>query len=392
MAYRISELAALVDLSRTALLYYEKLGLIAGTRQSNGYRIYGDKDLQRLRLLQQLQAGGLTLNECKACLDAKVDRALLTNRLQQLDAEIAEKQQARQLLAALLGRGPLREWHERTNQLAPDAHLDWLKQQGFDEKEALHLKWLSKDMNEHEQYMADFMTVYQPLDRWGPGTETDSLRALELLPITPTQAADIGCGKGLSSILLAQHANCQVTAVDNEPNALGQLAQRVQQLGLAERVTTQCASMTALPFLPESFDLIWSEGAAYVMGVENALSQWQPLLRDQGCLVLSDLVWLTDRPSQSAQDFWQQEYPDMQSVKTRLSQMEASGYAVVEHFTLSEQAWRNYYLPLKARLAELQPSLPESAALQDLAHEIALYEQHLGEFGYEMFVLQVRRR
>lgn len=150
--------------------------------------------------------------------------------------------------------------------------------------------------------------------------------------------------------------------------------------------------MTALPFVPESFDLIWSEGAAYVMGVENALSQWQPLLRDQGCLVLSDLVWLTDRPSQSAQDFWQQEYPDMQSVKTRLSQMEASGYAVVEHFTLSEQAWRNYYLPLKARLAELQPSLPESAALQDLAQEIALYEQHLGEFGYEMFVLQVRRR
>lgn len=36
-----------------------------------------------------------------------------------------------------------------------------------DEKQAFYFKWLSKDMNEHDQYMADFMQVYQPLDRWG---------------------------------------------------------------------------------------------------------------------------------------------------------------------------------------------------------------------------------
>ena len=38
--YRISELALLVGLSRTALLYYEKLNLINGKRQENGYRVY----------------------------------------------------------------------------------------------------------------------------------------------------------------------------------------------------------------------------------------------------------------------------------------------------------------------------------------------------------------
>ncbi|MCG8524020.1 MAG: MerR family transcriptional regulator [Pseudomonadales bacterium] len=56
--YRISELAAQLSLSRSTLLYYERKGLITGKRQSNGYRFYGEKDLQRLRLLQQLQAGG----------------------------------------------------------------------------------------------------------------------------------------------------------------------------------------------------------------------------------------------------------------------------------------------------------------------------------------------
>ncbi len=35
------------------------------------------KDLQRVRLLQQLQAGGLTLKECQACLDAENRTPLL---------------------------------------------------------------------------------------------------------------------------------------------------------------------------------------------------------------------------------------------------------------------------------------------------------------------------
>lgn len=54
--YKISELAAEVGLSRTALLYYEKQELITGRRLENGYRVYSDRDLQRIRLIQQLQA------------------------------------------------------------------------------------------------------------------------------------------------------------------------------------------------------------------------------------------------------------------------------------------------------------------------------------------------
>jgi hypothetical protein len=35
--------------------------------------------------------------------------------------------------------------------------------------------------------------------------------------------------------------------------------------------------------------------------------------------------------------------------------------------------------------------MSDSAALEDLAREIELYDQHLGEFGYEMFILQVKK-
>ena len=43
--YRIFELAQYVGLSRSTLLYYEKLGLISAKRQANGYRSYSENDL-----------------------------------------------------------------------------------------------------------------------------------------------------------------------------------------------------------------------------------------------------------------------------------------------------------------------------------------------------------
>ncbi|MBW3163520.1 MerR family transcriptional regulator [Ferrimonas balearica] len=388
--YRISELAQQVGLSRTALLYYEKQGLIQGQRQANGYRLYSDQDLQRVRLIQKLQAGGLTLKECQACLDARIDRTLLQQRLQQLDQELAQKQQSRDLLAALLGQGDLKAWHESVDRVAPDAHLDWLMKQGFNEKEALRLKWLSKDMNEHEQYMADFMTAFETLDRWGPGSETETRRALSRVPHTPSDILEVGCGKGLATTILASDTQATITAVDNEPSALARLTEMLQQAGLAERVEPVCASMTDLPFEPGRFDLIWAEGSAYIMGVSKALSQWRPLLQDGGILMLSDMVWLTDERSEAAEAFFAQEYPDMQSVDTRLAQAEAAGYQVVDHFALSQAAWDNYYQPLKARLSELQPQMPNSAALKDIARELAIYEHYLGEYGYQMMVLKKR--
>ena len=149
-------------------------------------------------------------------------------------------------------------------------------------------------MNKHDQYMADFMTVFQTLERWGPGSDADSLKALSLLPITPQSMIDIGCGKGFATLLLAQHTKAQIVAVDNEQSALDELGERLIEQALDSRVTRRCASMTELPFSPESFDSVWSEGSAYIMGVEQALTQWRSLLKEHGCLVLSDLVWLTD--------------------------------------------------------------------------------------------------
>ncbi|USH04413.1 MerR family transcriptional regulator [Grimontia kaedaensis] len=390
--YRISELADLVGLSRTALLYYEKQGLIQGKRLENSYRVYSDKDVQRVRLIQKLQAGGLTLKECKACLNAKVDRELLQSRLKQLDEEIAHKQQSRQLLAALLGEGDLKAWHESVDTIAPDAHLEWLIKQGFSEKEALHLKWLSKDMNEHDRYMADFMRVFETLDRWGPGSEEETFRALSSAKFSPKTLLEIGCGKGIATTVLAKHTDAAITALDNEPSVLNRLNERAAELGFSGRIRTVNASMTELPFDPESFDLIWAEGCAYIMGVENALKQWRKVLKHDGVLVLSDLVWLTDTPSDETKAFWLQEYPDIGSISRREEQAKATGYEIIESFTLAPEAWENYFKPLEKRVNALKADMPESAALKDIQAELNIYNRYLNEFSYQVFVLKKKGR
>ena len=255
-------------------------------------------------------------------------------------------------------------------------------------KKNLLIKRLSRDMNEHDQYMADLMRVFATLDRWAPGTAEETLRALNALPAPPQHLLEIGCGKGLSTLLLAQKTQSTITALDNDEPALASLQTAVNKADLAARVKTVCASMTEMPFESNRFDTIWAEGCAYVMGVTNALSQWRPLLKKEGVLMLSDLVWLTDTPSKSAADFWSREYPDMSSIEKRLQQAEAAGYRVLTHFTLHEDAWRAYYEPLKVRVTELENELGDSTAMKDIKTELGIYEQHLGEFGYEVFVMQ----
>lgn len=386
--YQISEIATQVGLSRSTLLYYEKIGLIEGQRLENGYRTYSDRDAQRLRLIQQFQAGGLTLKECKACLDAKVERQILLKRLQQLDAEIAQKQKSRQLLAALLGEGGLKKWHESIDKIAPDAHLDWLIKQGFNEKEALRLKWLSKDMNEHEQYMADFGQIFEGLDRWGPGTEAETRKALAKIPFSPQSIMEVGCGKGIATMVLAKYCSAMITAVDNDEPALACLYERLTHAGLVNRVTTQCASMTDLPFEVASFDVIWAEGSAYIMGVTKAMEQWRRLLKNNGVLVISDLVWHTTNPSAEVQAFWQKEYPDMSTTAVRIEQAEVAGYQVLDSFALSEEAWQAYSVPLQERIETLKPKMADCAALLDIEKELDIYCQNRNEFGYQFFVLK----
>lgn len=232
------------------------------------------------------------------------------------------------------------------------------------------------------------MTVYESLERWGPGSKSDTLRAFSLLTQLPKNILEIGCGKGLTTVVLAENCTANITAVDNELSVINFLTLKIQNDGLNSRVTPLCVSMTELPFDNSSFDLIWAEGCAYIMGVKNALSKWKPLLKDGGILVLSDLVWLTNNPSQEAKVFFEKEYPDMQTADTRYVQAEMAGYKVLNSFTISASSWKNYYEPLKKRVEDLSIQMQDSAVLKDIRNEIDIYTKFIKEYGYQMYILR----
>jgi len=76
--------------------------------------------------------------------------------------------------------------------------------QGFSSAEAGLVALVSKDMNAHDAYMAEFMEVFADLDWWGPGTADATCRALTMVPFEPETILEIGCGPGMATMTLAE--------------------------------------------------------------------------------------------------------------------------------------------------------------------------------------------
>jgi DNA-binding transcriptional MerR regulator len=67
---RIGELADRTGLAPSAIRFYERQGLMpAATRQANGYRVYGEADVERLTILNLSQSFGLSLAQIRSAFD-----------------------------------------------------------------------------------------------------------------------------------------------------------------------------------------------------------------------------------------------------------------------------------------------------------------------------------
>lgn len=150
--------------------------------------------------------------------------------------------------------------------------------------------------------------------------------------------------------------------------------------------------MNDLKYPASSFDLVWAEGSAYIMGVDNALRSWRKLLKPSGYFGFSELVWLASDPSPEAAEFFRSEYPDMSDVATNLAIIADAGYEVVDHFTLPDSDWwDHYYRPLSDKLPDLKEKYAdEPVALHIVSStetEIEMRRKHGRDYGYEFFVV-----
>lgn len=230
--------------------------------------------------------------------------------------------------------------------------------------------------------------------RQGPGGDAETELAVQLARLdraAPLRVADIGCGTGASTLVLARLLNAQITAVDFLQAFLDVLDARAEGAGVADKISTLACSMDKLPFADEELDVIWSEGAIYNVGFENGVAGWRRYLKPGGLLVASEITWLTDVRPRKLQEHWEREYPEIATASAKIAVLEKHGYAPVGYFVLPESCWLDeYYRPMQARFEGFLKRNGNSEEARRLVAaeeaEIELYEAHKACFGYGVYV------
>jgi len=170
--YTIGQLSKRFELSRSTILYYDKIGLLTPSGRSEAnYRLYTQKDFNRMSQILIYRKAGLTLDSIKNLLSAPDSQSakILEQRLEHLNREMSSLRQQQKLIIDLLGKDSLlrrsktmnkaqwvklleasgmdeeamRRWHIQFERDLPEAHTDFLESLGITKQEIAAIKRFS---------------------------------------------------------------------------------------------------------------------------------------------------------------------------------------------------------------------------------------------------------
>lgn len=238
-----------------------------------------------------------------------------------------------------------------------------------------------------------FFEVFEPLPRQGPGSRSSAKRALDLCAgLTQSPAVlDLGSGAGAQTFHLAELTTGTIIAIDNHAPNIERLRSEVTERGLGERIHPVVGDIGTPEHESESFDLIWSEGALYNIGIKEALRLYHPVLKPGGYFAFTEAVWRKEDPPLEVKTAFE-DYAGMGSVRDVLAKIETSDFFLVDHFTLPyEDWWQDFYTPMERRIEELRGKYADDAealaALEEIAREPEMHRRHSDYYGYEFFVV-----
>jgi len=171
--YTVGQIAKKFLISRSTLLYYDSIGLLKPSGRSGAnYRLYSEEDLKKMERIALYRETGIPLKIIAGVLEkSDTNTPILENRLSTINKEIQNLRTQQKIIlqllksenteipsrvitkdqwvsllkAAGLDEDAMALWHIEFEQLAPEAHQDFLESLGVQESEIKSIRKLSKN-------------------------------------------------------------------------------------------------------------------------------------------------------------------------------------------------------------------------------------------------------
>jgi SAM-dependent methyltransferase len=240
-----------------------------------------------------------------------------------------------------------------------------------------------------------FFDIHNDFPRQGPGSFQSTLRALRSIDPNDKHLSilDIACGPGTDAIELARLGH-NVTAIYQHEPFIKILLTRAKEENLSDRITTLVGDMFCLEnfVAPNTFDVIWSAGAIYIIGFERGLTEWKKFLNKGGYLICPEVSWLTTDPPNEIRQFWSKNYPGMHSSEENFEIIKKCGYELINSFILNESDWNEYYGPMQKQMEELKLKYKEHEEAEHVLYEqqteIDLYKKYSKSYSYVFYIMK----
>lgn len=252
-----------------------------------------------------------------------------------------------------------------------------------------------KDENKtiHEFDLELICEYFANLERQGPGSPEVTIKALSFIDNLndKSRIADIGCGTGGQTMVLAQNAPGTVKGIDLFPKFIDLFNRNAENLSLKDRVNGIVGSMDDLPFEDEELDLIWSEGAIYNIGFERGLNEWRKLLKIGGYIAVSEASWFTEKRPAEIEKFWMDAYAEIDTIPNKVAQMQKAGYMPVATFILPENCWIDHFFtpqvnPQKVFLEKHSGNKAAVGFIEYMRYEAQMYSKYKEFYGYAFYI------
>ncbi len=230
-------------------------------------------------------------------------------------------------------------------------------------------------------------------ERQGPGSPEVTLKALSFIDNLTDKSliADIGCGTGGQTMVLAGHAPGHITGLDLFPGFIDRFNANTVKLNLQDKVKGIVGSMDNLPFQDEELDLIWSEGAIYNIGFERGINEWHKFLKTGGYIAVTESSWFTGKRPEEIDNYCMAHFPEMDTIPNKVAQIQKAGYIPVATFILPTTCWiEHYFTPLiKAQEMFLDKYAGNKTAEEFVAlqrHDAEIYHKYKEFYGYVFYI------